>query len=101
MRRQVAAARVAHQDIDPTLVRSVEPGQDVTGQVGVVEAVTGNDDVDIGRFLVEHVATDHGRPAAVGSRIESHRSGREGIDVGAGRRVSTSLQRSDRAQARP
>src|SRR5450759_2426524 len=65
---------------------------------GVVPAVAGQDDVDVGRLLVQDIATHDGHPAAVGARVELDRYGGEGIDIGAGRLGRAGMHRRDRAQ---
>ena len=74
-------------------------GRTPIGQTGVVQAVTGQDDVGVGRRLIEDVTFDDGHPAVVGARIDRDRRRREGIDVGRrdGRRPGR--HRGDRAQS--
>ena len=40
----------------PRVARPPEPGQDAIGERGLVPAVAGEDDVDVGRLVVEEVA---------------------------------------------
>src|SRR5450759_2426526 len=58
----------------------------------------GQDDVDVGRLLVQDIATHDGHPVDVGARVELDRCGGEGIDISAGRLGRAGIHRRDRAQ---
>ena len=65
---------------------SLEPRQDPPRQVRVVPAIAGQDDVGLGRRLVEHVPPDRRDAAAVGVGVQPDRRDRERIDVRGRRR---------------
>ena len=69
--RQVAATGVADDDRDPGCAGALQPGQDPRGERRVVPAIAGQDDVDVGRILVEDVATDHADAMAGGPALRS------------------------------
>src|SRR5439155_1058803 len=72
---------------------------DPFGEARVVPDVAGEDDVGIGRLLVEHIPMDHVDAAAVGTRVERNRGYGEGVDVRARRPGGTGLHRGDGAQS--
>jgi len=73
-------------------------GSTAPGEAGFVPAVAGQDDLDVGRLLVQDVATHDGHTSAVGAGVELYRRGGEGIDVGAGSLGRAGTHRRDRAQ---
>ncbi len=79
---QVAAARVADDDRDPDGAGALQPGQDTSGERRVIPAIAGQDDVDVGRVVIEDIATDHADAMAGGPRVEVDRGRREDVDVG-------------------
>ena len=53
--RQVAPARVPDEHVDPLAPGALQPRQDPFRQACLVPAVAGQDDIDVGRLLVEDV----------------------------------------------
>jgi len=97
--RQKTAPGVADQDVDAADSGALQPWQDPLGESRVVPAVAGQDDVDVGRFLVQYVTAYDRDPVAVSARIELDRGSRKRVDVCAGGDRRSGTQRGDRAQS--
>ena len=65
----------------PRAAGLLQPGQDPLGKAGLVPAVARQDDVDVGRGVVEHVTTDDADALSVRPGVERDRRDRERIDV--------------------
>ncbi len=78
---QVASAGVAHEDPDAEVTGASQPRKDAPGQLGFVPAVAGEDDIDLRRLVLQHVAPHDGHPAPVGAGVEFDRRRGQGIDV--------------------
>ena len=96
--RQVAPAGVPDEDVDAPSAGTLQPGQDTLGEASLVPAVTGQDDVDVGWRVAEHVTLDGRHALAVRPCVECDGRHRERVDIHRGDGRGAGLHRGDGAQ---
>jgi hypothetical protein len=96
VRRQVAAPRIADEDARTASDRKPEPGQDASGQRALIPGIRGEQHVDLGRFVVEQVATGERDLDAIRPGVEPDRGFGVGVDVGGCHRRGAGQRGGDR-----